>query len=207
MSDTESLEKMEFVALSLPDPLTQRELQHTRSISFQGYRRSDQLWDVEGYLTDVRPHDASFPGGHRRGGEAIHSMWLRLTVDVTGLIREVHASIDAAPFEGVCGNIESRYRCMVGVRVGNGYRGHVRRLLGGTGGCAHMSELLLSMGTAVIQTLVGEMPMPEDIKPFSLDGCHALDTSGPMVAQFYPRWYRSKTEAHPDESLPGPVQE
>lgn len=182
---------MEFVTVSLPDPFPARELTHSRSISFKGYRRNDRLWDVEGHLTDQRVHDVNFPGGHRHAGEAIHSMWLRLTVDVTGLIKEVRASTDASPFEGVCGNIVSRYGCMVGVRVGSGYGGHVRRLLGGINGCTHMTELLLSMGTAVMQTLVGEMPMPENIKPFSLDGCHALDTSGPVVEEFYPRWYRT----------------
>jgi hypothetical protein len=108
--------------LPLPLPAADRELQHTRSLSFKGYRRKDQLWDIEGHLTDVRPHDLHFPGGSRQAGEAIHSMWLRLTVDVTGMIKEVHASTDASPFNDVCGeNIESRYRCLVGIRVGSPY--------------------------------------------------------------------------------------
>ena len=29
------------------------------------------------------------------------------------------------------------------------------------------------------------------IKPFSLDGCHALMTDGPQVREFHPRWYRA----------------
>lgn len=55
-----------------------------------------------------------------------------------------------------------------------------------------MTELLLSMGTAVIQTLIGEIPLLEDQRPFGLDGCHALDTSGPIVAEYHPRWYRPR---------------
>lgn len=178
--------------MPLPSPALERELLHTRSVTFKGYRRKDHLWDIEGHLTDVRTHDVRFPGGHRSGGDPIHSMWIRLTVDATGLIRELHAATDAAPFEGVCGNIRSRFTCMVGVRVGRGFRGQVRRLLGGVNGCTHMTELLLSMGTAVIQTLSGEIPLQEDQRPFGLDGCHALDTSGPIVAEFHPRWYRSQ---------------
>lgn len=176
--------------MPFPDPFPERELTHTRAIIFNGYRRSDGLWDVEGQLTDERAQQIAFPGGQRRAGEPIHSMRLRLTVDATGLIVDVCASADAVPFEGVCDTIASRYRCMVGVRVGAGYGGQVRKLLGGMNGCTHMSELLLSMGTAVMQTLVGEIPMPDDVKPYNLDGCHALGSSGAAVAQFYPRWYR-----------------
>jgi hypothetical protein len=62
-----------------------------------------------------------------------------------------------------------------------------------------MSELLLAMGTAVIQTLVGNVPQPTDAKPFSLDGCHALDTAGPIVAEFHPRWYRPRTVSNDTE--------
>jgi hypothetical protein len=26
-------------------------------------------------------------------------------------------------------------------------------------------------------------------RPFQLDGCHALSTSGPVVLEHYPKWY------------------
>lgn len=176
----------------LPDPHPERVPTHVRTISFQGYRRGDGLWDVEGELIDRRTQDVVFPGGGRRAGEAIHCMRLRLTVDATGLIKDVGAASDAVPFEGVCGAIAPRYRGMIGVRVGPGYGAQVRGLLGGTAGCTHMTELLLSMGTAVLQTLFGEAATPDDVKPVNLDGCHALGSSGPVVASVYPRWYRPK---------------
>ena len=185
--------------MPLPAPKQERELLHTRTVTFKGYRRSDNLWDIEGHLTDVRSHDVTYPGGSRMAGDPVHSMWLRLTVDASCEIREVHASSDAVPYEGICGTIASRYACLVGVRVGKGFGGHVRRLVGGKNGCAHMTELMLSMGTAVIQTLAGEVPLAPDEKPFSLDGCHALDTSGPLVATFHPRWYRRNDDAVPGE--------
>ncbi|WP_158592167.1 DUF2889 domain-containing protein [Noviherbaspirillum sedimenti] len=189
----------EFVTLHLPDPVIERELLHTRSIIFKGYRRKDNLWDIEGHLTDVRANDVNFPGGHRRGGDPIHDMWMRLTVDAACVIREVQTSMDAVPYEGTCGNIQSRYACIVGMRVGSGFRGQIRQLLGGINGCTHMTELLLSMGTAIIQTLEGEIPFLQDEKPFALDGCHALDTSGRLVAEFHPRWYRPGSATSPAE--------
>lgn len=181
--------------MPLPTPIQERELLHTRTITFKGYRRKDNLWDVEGHLLDVRPKDVHYPGGSRVGGEPVHSMWLRLTVDASYEIRAVQASSDAVPYQGVCGTITSHYAELVGVRIGKGFGAEVRRLVGGKNGCAHMTELLLSMGTAVMQTLNGEVASPPEQKPFALDGCHALDTSGPLVATFHPRWYRPKDES------------
>jgi hypothetical protein len=167
---------------------------HSRVISFKGYRRRDGLWDIEGHLVDVRSHDAEWPGGRRAANEPIHSMLLRLTVDDTGLIKEAVASTDASPFEGVCGSITQRYGSLAGTRVGSGFRRRVLQLVGGQNGCTHMTELLIGMGTAVMQTLAGEIPVPEDQKPFGLDGCHALDTAGDIVKKYHPLWYRPRSD-------------
>jgi hypothetical protein len=35
---------------------------------------------------------------------------------------------------------------------------------------------------------------PEE-KPFSIDGCHALEASSPQVAKFFPRWYKPETSS------------
>ncbi|RJF95421.1 DUF2889 domain-containing protein [Noviherbaspirillum saxi] len=178
--------------MPLPATASDRELAHSRTISFKGYKRVDGLWDVEGHLLDVRPQEAAWPGGGRAANEPIHSMFLRLTVDETGVIKDVAASTDASPFEGMCGKIVSVYTTLVGTRVGTGFRRNVLQLVGDLNGCTHMTELLLGMGTAVLQTLAGEIPLQPDRKPFNLDGCHALDTSGEIVAKFYPLWYRAR---------------
>lgn len=178
-------------SMPLPPPFAERESTHKRSIAIRGYRRSDGLWDVEGHLSDVRSQDFCFPGGKRKGGEPVHSMWLRLTVDETALIVQATAVTDASPFPGVCGDIAPAYEGLVGLRVGAGFRGSVRRLFAGVRGCTHMTELLSTMATGVIQTLAdADLQVAESEQPFQLDGCHALATDGPRVAAFYPRWYR-----------------
>lgn len=176
--------------MPFPASVPDRELVHSRTISFKGYRRADGLWDVEGHLLDIRPKDAVWSGGERAANEPIHSMFLRLTVDDTGMIKAATASTDASPYEGVCGRIAPRYADLVGTHVGAGFRRRVLEMVGGLSGCTHMTELLLSMGTVVLQTLFGEVKMHQDRKPFSLDGCHALDTTGEIVAKFHPLWYR-----------------
>ena len=182
--------------MPLSAPNVERKLAHTRSITIRGYQRGDGLFDIEGHLVDVRPEAVSFAGGGRGAGEPIHVMWLRLTVDAEALIVDVEAVTDAGPYRNVCGAITPAYGGLVGLRVGAGFRGQVRRLLAGVRGCTHMTEMLSTMATAVIQTLAGSRPQPEDERPFQLDGCHALAVDGPTVATFHPRWYR-KPEAPP----------
>ncbi|WP_192805206.1 DUF2889 domain-containing protein [Noviherbaspirillum aerium] len=186
--------------MPLPHPEEDREPIHTRTIAIQAYRRADGLYDVEGQLQDKRAHDITLPRGPLPAGEPIHDMRLRLTVDADATIVAVAASTDAAPFGRSCTTITPKYEELVGLRVGPGFRSAVRRLLAGVNGCTHLTELLLTMGTGVIQALVGQVPRLDDAKPFSLDGCHALDTSGPVVAQFHPRWYRPRPDAHSQNS-------
>lgn len=175
------------MGLTAPSP---RAPLHQRDIAIHGYRREDGLWDIEGHLTDRRSHALRFPDSERAAGAHLHSMWLRLTIDASALIVAAEADTEASPYEGVCGVIAPAYAQLKGLRIGPGFRSELRRLFAGVRGCTHMSELLGAMATAALQTLVGERPADPDLKPRPLDGCHALDTGGALVAQYYPRWYR-----------------
>lgn len=177
--------------MPLPPPDCQRQAGHQRRITVSAFHRNDGLWDVEGHLTDiwptpVRKADTSLPGG-----QPMHEMWLRYTLDSSATILAVQAAIDAGPYDAGCAVIAPDYRQLVGVQVARGYRDALRRLFGRTAGCTHMNELAAAMGTAALQALWDDMPVNPELKPFSIDGCHALSSSGPQVAKFYPRWARS----------------
>ena len=176
--------------MPLPAPDCAREASHQRSITVRSYRRSDGLWDLEGHLSDVWPDAVPRAGSLLPGGQAMHSMWLRLTLDSTGTIVAVQAVTDAGPYDSACAAITPDYQQLVGVRVARGYRDAIRRLFGRTAGCTHVNELASVMGSAVIQAMWTELSAPDDVKPGSIDGCHALRSSGPQVALHFPRWYR-----------------
>lgn len=188
--------------MSLSAAISDRVPVHARAISFKGYRRGDGLWDVEGHLVDTCQHEAAWPGGGRAAHEPIHSMRLRVTVDHTGLIKQAEAVTEASPYAGVCGGVARRYAELAGIQVGPGFRRRVLQIVGSLNGCTHMIELLLGIGTAVLQTLAGEVPVPQGQKPFSLDGCHALDTSGQVVKAHYPLWYRPRSDGGPVAGQP-----
>ena len=180
----------------MPLPVTdvERELRHTRRIRYEGYKRADGLWDIEAHLTDVKSHDAPMKSGVRRAGQPIHEMWLRLTIDRHLTILAAAASSDAVPYPGGCETIAPAYRKLVGLNLGRSFRKNVKDLFGGVKGCTHITEMLGGVPTAAIQTFAGEMPEErgDGRKPFQLDRCHALDTTGETVRKWYPKWYRGK---------------
>mgnify|MGYP001355768857 FL=1 len=180
--------------MPLPPPDCARRASHRRSITIDAYARSDGLWDIEGHLTDAWTQPVPRAGGLLPPGEPMHSMWLRLTVDASATIVAVQAATDAAPYDAACGAIAPDYGQLVGVRVARGYRDAIRRLFGRTAGCTHMNELATVMGSAILQALWTEMVQNSAEQPLSTDGCHALKSDGPQVAQFFPRWYRPVTE-------------
>ena len=187
--------------MPLPPPDCARKAAHQRSIHVRAFHRSDGLWDIEGQLTDVWPEPVRKADGMLAAGEPMHSMSLRLTVDRTATIVAVAAATDAGPYDSACGAIAPDYGQLVGVRVARGYRDAIRRLFGRTAGCTHMSELAAVMGSAAMQALWTELTQAADVQPTAIDGCHALKSSGPQVAKFFPRWYRPEPA---DDAWPMP---
>jgi hypothetical protein len=171
-------------------PTAERELLHTRRIELAGYKRADGLYDIEGHLVDTKPFDFKLAAGLRPAGEAIHDMWLRITVDRNLVIVDAAAATDAMPYVGDCDQIVPAYRKLVGLAIRPGYTNKVKELLGGVRGCTHITELAGALATAAFQTMAGQRLRPADQKPFQLDKCHALESTSPAVAKYYPKWYR-----------------
>jgi len=177
----------------MPLPVSEiaRELTHTRRVRFEGYKRADGLWDIEAHLLDVKSHDYSLKTGVRRAGQPVHEMWLRLTIDMRFNVRDAVAVSDAYPYAGGCETFGDVYRSLIGLNLLEGFARRVRERVGGALGCTHLTEMLGFFPTAAIQTFAGEMKEERDDggKPFQLDACHALVTSGETVRRLYPKWY------------------
>lgn len=176
--------------MPLPPAACTRQASHTRTITVRSYARSDGLWDIEGHLTDIWPEPVHKADGLLPAGQPMHAMWLRLTVDRTATIVAAQAVTDAGPYDAACATIAPDYGQLVGVQVARGYKDAIKRLFGRTAGCTHMNELAGTMGSAVLQAMWSELTQSPEVKPFSIDGCHALKSSGPQVARFFPRWHR-----------------
>lgn len=181
--------------MPLPAAVVSRTRVHTRSILLEGWKRDDGLWDIEARLTDTKDHDYPLASGVRPRGEAVHDMWVRVSIDHEMNIHEAAASSDAVPYPGGCDTIAPTYRQLIGRNLFKGFRRDVAELFDTVRGCSHLTELLNSLPTAAIQTFASEMRDTDGqapgVKPFQLDQCRALDTTSETVRRYYPLWFRS----------------
>lgn len=179
--------------MPLPPPVARAHI-HTRDYEIAGYRRSDGLWDIEAHMTDVKTY--SFQNDYRgtvQAGEALHDMWIRLTLDEDLIVRDIEAVTDGAPF-AVCPAITPNFKRMIGERVSGGWRGAIRKKLGGVEGCTHLVEMLGAMATVAYQAMypvlvkkAAQNPRPG--KPALLDSCHAFRANGPVAKKNWPAFY------------------
>jgi hypothetical protein len=188
----------------------EREVQHFRDYQFAGYRRADGLFDIEGRMTDRKSY--AFPNAWRgtvAGGEPIHDMRIRLTLDESFVIRDVECVTAAGPYE-VCPAITPSFAALKGERVGRGWSRILREKFGGTHGCVHHVEMLRAMATVAFQTLYGwqerrkreadprheEGPPDRETtggrKPGFIDSCHALASDGEIVRTQFPQYYERR---------------
>jgi hypothetical protein len=171
-----------------------REPLHKRRIECRGFRRADGLYDIEGHIVDTKTY--SFPNDFRGeilAGEALHEMWIRLTVDDEMRVQGVEAVTDAAPYRA-CPEITPNFQALKGLRIAPGWTQAVKDRLGGVQGCTHLVELLGPVATVAYQTLVSIRKKhladtPKGKRPSVLDTCHAYSSKGDVVREKWPEFY------------------
>src|SRR4029453_12902890 len=180
-----------LASMPLPPCPTPRQRLHTRRITYEGWQREDGLFDIDAHLHDVKDHDYELLTGVRPAREAVHDMWVRVTIDRKYVIRAIEAVTDGMPYPGACNRIGPAYQKLVGACLVKGFRKQLHDVLGGVQGCTHLTEMLSYLPTAAVQTFAGLVREDEgEGKPFQLDRCHALLTTANTVREYYPKGYR-----------------
>lgn len=175
--------------LSPPAP---RKLLHVRTVECRGYLRDDDLWDIEGSLTDVK----SYPFENRwRGlveaGDPVHEMTLRLTVDNRLNIKVAEAFTRKSPYE-ICPSAAWAFKALEGLRIKSGWMRAVKERYGGAKGCTHLLEMLYPIGTTAFQTVFSyreqrllDAGMSEGEahrrKGPPINSCYAFAEDGPVI--------------------------
>lgn len=178
----------------------QREEAHFRRIDMRGWRRSDGLYEVQGRVTDRKPHEFKAPNGPRvvAAGEAIHDMEVTLTFDSDMLVHEVRATTFAAPYAS-CQGGPPTLQSLKGLRIAGGWGPEVRKRLGGAQSCTHLMEILSPMATVAFQTLsLFRLARPDRLnavgKPVKIDSCLAYSSKGSLVRDKWPAFYTGEAE-------------
>lgn len=182
--------------MPLSRPPRSRKLLHARTVQCYGYQREDGLWDIEGHMTDVKTY--SFPnqdrGGEVKAGEALHEMWIRLTLDSDLRVHDAEACTDGSPFN-VCPEIAGRYKQLIGLQIKPGWNLKIKQMFHGVEGCTHLTELLGPVATTAFQTIHprrrGEKkPMTgDDEQPRLLNSCHAMRSDSVVIKERWPKFY------------------
>lgn len=193
-------------------PPAEREPIHTRQVECRGYRRPDGLWDIEGRLTDTKAY--AFKNDYRgtvEPGEALHGMWLRLTMDDGLTIVAVEAVTDDGPYP-ICGAITPAFQNLVGLTIRPGFSRKVKELLGGVRGCTHLVELVGPVATTAFQTIFPilsreraagshgadepcDEAAPAKRRPPLLNSCHAFASDSEIVQRYWPDFYTGNRAA------------
>jgi hypothetical protein len=180
--------------MPLSNPVS-RKLLHTRAIECTGYEREDGLWDIEAHLVDTKTHLHSrrHGGRERQPGQPVHSMWLRLTIDIELKVHDAEAATDEGPYPH-CGDIAPNFNALIGATIGPGWRRKTLELLGGTRGCTHLVELLEPLGTTAFQATgrareARRADQPLGKKPYQLNACHVYKDDSEAVRERWPQFY------------------
>lgn len=186
-------------------PPAPRELLHLRDIELRGWRREDGLFDIEAHLQDTKTYPfANEDRGTIEPGEALHGMWIRLTVREDLEIVACEAVSDHTPY-AVCPAAAANFARLAGLRIGPGFNRAVAERVGGVQGCTHLREVLGQMATVAYQTLypiraakereetarlVAEGGAPRR-RPAMLGSCHAYAPDSPVALARWP-WLREQ---------------
>ena len=185
------------------DDVTREEL-HFRRIDLRGWRRSDGLYEIEGRITDRKPHEFRSPNGTKviPAGEPLHDMGAKLVFDDDMVVREVSAFTDSAPYDD-CFDAGQTLQVLKGLRIAGGWSAEVRKRLGGAQSCTHLSEILISMATAAYQALTVVRAGRPDVvdaagRPVKVDSCYAYASGRRLVMRRWPNFYTGPKDDAPE---------
>ena len=173
-----------------------REELHFRRIDMRGFRRSDGLFEVEGRVTDRKPHDfvPASDGRFVPAGEPVHHMGVRLVYDEQLCVRDVQTFTDAAPYAH-CPEGGRALQALKGLRMTSGWSKEVRSRLRGERSCTHLTELLIPMATTAFQSMSASgITRVERLdvtgRPIKIDSCYAYGAQRELVRRRWPEFYR-----------------
>jgi hypothetical protein len=165
-----------------------KKLVHTREISMRTFNLGGHYIVVEGGLIDHRYQSRQSKA--LKGPELVHHMVVRLKVKGPGmLIEQAEAKMPHHPREE-CPEMIPWIRNLEGLEIAPGYSMKVKKVIGGTKGCAHLTSLIIAMGESAVQGYWSAYGMErrkmglreQTIKKF-INTCHLWKEDGPIVKE------------------------
>jgi hypothetical protein len=165
-----------------------KKLVHTRDISMKTSDLGGHYILVEGSLIDQRYQRRQSEPVEE--SELVHHMVIRMKVKGPEmLIEQAEAEMPHHPRKE-CPEVLPWIRNLEGLEIAPGYSMKVKRVIGGTKGCAHLTSLVIAMGESAVQGYWAaygaerrKMGLREQtIKKF-INTCHLWKEDGPIIKE------------------------
>jgi hypothetical protein len=172
---------------------------HRRTITFEGWRRTDGHIEIDGRVMDIKSEDNAPPGAPViPAGSPVHDMSIRMVMDDQMHIHSLMACIDASPYP-ICPEAQHTLHVFVGEQVGAGWTRRVKEGLRGARSCTHLMELLIAMGTMAFQCTTKERlkqigETDANGRPLRIDSCYAYGADRAVVKVLWPAHHTGRPE-------------
>lgn len=165
-----------------------KKLVHNREISIRTFDLGDHYILVEGSLIDHR-----YPSNQKGASDQsklVHHMVIRLRVKGPDmLIEQAEATMPHHPREE-CPVVLPWIRKLEGLRMAQGFSMKVKKVIGGTKGCAHLTSLVIAMGPSAVQGYWAaygvereRMSLHEQAIKNVINTCYLWREDGPLVKE------------------------
>jgi hypothetical protein len=166
---------------------------HERKVEIRTYPLEEGEVLVEGILTDTRLTEGYRWDGAARGPGVIHRMSVLMRLGGMPLcILEAEAQMHDIP-HGQCPETLDSVKRIIGLSVTAGFTTEVRRRLGGTKGCTHLTSLIISMAPAALHGFWtaasrNRHPIPASLEDFPAlqqltNSCALWREGGPLIKE------------------------
>ena len=165
---------------------------HTRNIEISTFDTGNgRSIIVEGVLRDRRMKNSYTVSGNQKSPGIVHHLEIRMKV--TGpelMIQEIEVEMPGTPRKQ-CPETRNSLQPIVGKNIAPGFTEMVKRLAGGSKGCAHLTALLITMAPAAVQgfwakysqkPIEGDAPH-EAMQKFLVDTCYVWRKDGPLMKE------------------------
>lgn len=132
--------------------MDKNDLIHTRNITVNTYEIGKNRLMIEGILKDDRFFPSYFYSAKQFiDPGTIHHIIIRMNISLPEIeITDAEAEMASVPSQ-LCREIKDIVTKLIGIRIRKGFTQKIRTVIGGTTGCLHMANLIISMGSAAVQ--------------------------------------------------------
>ena len=171
--------------------MNENKLIHQRDIKINCYETAQGTLMIEGILSDERMFPFLLYSSKKRCDAGfVHKIVVTMTLSIPDLeIINIESQMPVVPLPE-CTEIRDSVKRLLGKRIAGGFTNEVKKMLGRTQGCLHMTNLILAMASAAVQGAWsyysriregGESKKPSTDNSIIVNSCWLWRDDGPLM--------------------------